>query len=294
MTIQVITIARPSSLIRESSTRHLCNNNLLSKKMNSVAELIPISEPRKMKVLFINNNPRRHFDIYHHNLNFDFSSTAEAVDRVEKYQRPDAVVAHDSLNKSEILELRRITDNNDMPLILYSQNFDQGAKDLALNLGVDDYFDDSTLSLFESRIKFIKEIRKCKIHWLQFEHDSRYENEATPGGWQLFADKGSAVFSSTALVMLGLWNRLVSSMTEEIRSMKRHTCSASGSKCLFGRMVDGYELVVLILFSPIFLIIKIPLKFKPQEKRFSVSKILGLHDRGVSGLTSPNLIGHGK
>jgi len=245
-----------------------------------------------MQVLFIKNNPRRRADIYHHDLNFDFSSPADALDRIEKYQRPDAVVADYNLDESEIRKLRKITDHSDVPLILYTQNFDQDAKNLALILGIDDYFDDATLPLFESKVRLIKEVRKCNIQWLQYEHDSQHGNETALDKWQLFKVGMSRAVSSSAMVATGFWRKLVIAMSEEIRSMQHHTCSASKNKCLLGRIVGWYELAVLILFSPIFLIIKMPLKIKLNH--FSWSKFLGLEDNKVARLTSLLGLGHGK
>jgi hypothetical protein len=94
---------------------------------------------------------------------------------------------------------------------------------------------------------------------------TEYKRNAPPSKWQLLNSRIAHIKMLSVGVISTLLIILVVAIAQEIKCMKDHLFSESKNKCLPGRMFDWYMLLMLIPFSPIFLIIKIPLTFKLKK-----------------------------
>lgn len=240
--------------------------------VNTSTGLISESGARKLKVLFV-GNPANHLPNTFQEIDFSNATVSEARDRISKKQiAADVVVVDATLALSEIKALRKVTKEKDLPLIFYTPNFDQAIKEMALRLGADDYFSGSMRHTFTSRLKLIKQLRKFKIQWLKHEHKYNMKKDV-PAAWQILLRRVSDIVASSAALILLSPLLLALAIAEEIESMEEHVFPNSKNKTLADQIFNWYQFIVLILFSPIFMIIKFPLKIMTRKERlYSAAK----------------------
>jgi len=278
--------------------------------VNTSTGLISESGARKLKVLFV-GNPANHLPNTFQEIDFSNATVSEAHDRISKKQiAADVVVVDATLALSEIKALRKVTKEKDLPLIFYTPNFDQAIKEMALRLGADDYFSGSMRHTFTSRLKLIKQLRKFKIQWLKHEHKYNMKKDVpaawqillrrvsdivassrkfkiqwlkhehkynmkkdVPAAWQILLRRVSDIVASSAALILLSPLLLALAIAEEIESMEEHVFPNSKNKTLADQIFNWYQFIVLILFSPIFMIIKFPLKIMTRKERlYSAAK----------------------
>ncbi len=241
--------------------------------VNTSTGLISESGARKLKVLFV-GNPANHLPNTFQEIDFSNATVSEARDRISKKQiAADVVVVDATLALSEIKALRKVTKEKDLSLIFYTPNFDQAIKEMALRLGADDYFSGSMRRTFTSRLKLIKQLRKFKIQWLKHEHKYNMKKDVLPVAWQILLRRVSDIVASSAALILLSPCLLVLAIAEEIESMEEHVFPNSKNKTLADQIFNWYQFIVLILFSPIFMIIKFPLKIMTRKERlYSAAK----------------------
>jgi len=240
--------------------------------VNTSTGLISESGAQKLKVLFV-GNPANHLPNTFQEIDFSNATVSEARDRISKKQiAADVVVVDATLALSEIKALRKVTKEKDLPLIFYTPNFDQAIKEMALRLGADDYFSGSMRHTFTSRLKLIKQLRKFKIQWLKHEHKYNMKKDV-PAAWQILLRRVSDIVASSAALILLSPLLLALAIAEEIESMEEHVFPNSKNKTLADQIFNWYQFIVLILFSPIFMIIKFPLKIMTRKERlYSAAK----------------------
>src|SRR5260221_9286080 len=240
--------------------------------VNTSTGLISESGARKLKVLFV-GNPANHLPNTFQEIDFSNATVSEARDRISKKQiAADVVVVDATLALSEIKALRKVTKEKDLPLIFYTPNFDQAIKEMALRLGADDYFSGSMRHTFTSRLKLIKQLRKFKIQWLKHEHKYNMKKDV-PAAWQILLRRVSDIVASSAALILLSPLLLALAIAEEIESMEEHVFPNSKNKTLADQIFNWNQFIVLILFSPIFMIIKFPLKIMTRTERlYSAAK----------------------
>jgi|GEM_PF-5455447 hypothetical protein len=223
-------------------------------------------------VLFVTNNPPCLSEIFHNDIKFNYATTAEALNKIEgKEVTADAVVVDHEVNLSEMEALREVTAQNNLPLTLYTSYFDQKIKDMAMKLGADDYFHGPKSYLVASRIKFIVRLRAFRIKSVYRNARPRQRN-AMSGARQFFQRRKANAFIVTVVVAITLLPIvLMMAFAREIETIKVHVFSGSRNACLAGRIISYFQLLVLIIYSPVFLIIKLPLKIR-LRKGFEFSK----------------------
>lgn len=209
---------------------------------------------QKMQVLFVGNNP---FIDPHDRLGeieFNRATLEEAIHKILKKRIAiDAVVADATFGMPQIKILRETLNKRELPLILYSLSFDHKIRDLVKRLGIDDYFWDSMPHTCAARLKFTIRLKKFRIQWLKYErkHHSKKETFTL----QLLERASDIVVSMIGLILL-LPVILLIPFTKEIELIKYHVFSDSKKSPLINRIFNWYEFLVLIIFSPIFLLIK--------------------------------------
>ena len=259
----------------------LINSEALKKLFIKKYANVPTEGIQKMQLLFVDNNARNNSYDLSKEIKFSGLTAEEALNKISNKQiATDVVVANAKLGFSQIKNLRKITEQRNLPLILYTSDFDQKIKDVSLKLGVDDYFYGSMLYTFASRIKFIKQVRELRVRWLKQESEHKHKKDEGTGRWQLFQRRMVDVIVSLIALILSLPIILLIAIAREIESMADHIFSSSKNPSLADRIFNWYEFLVLILFSPIFLIITVPLKIGSREEYvFSSSKRVGLGGR---------------
>src|SRR5260221_10986102 len=259
----------------------LINSEALKKLFIKKYANVPTEGIQKMQLLFVDNNARNNSYDLSKEIKFSGLTAEEALNKISNKQiATDVVVANAKLGFSQIKNLRKITEQRNLPLILYTSDFDQKIKDVSLKLGVDDYFYGSMLYTFASRIKFIKQVRELRVRWLKQESEHKHKKDEGAGRGQLLKRRMVDVIVSLIALILSLPIILLIAIAREIESMADHIFSNSKNTRLMDKVFNWYEFLVLILFSPIFLIITVPLKIGSKEEFvFSSSKRVGLGGR---------------
>ncbi len=220
---------------------------------------------QKMQVLFVGDNP---FIAPHDRfgeIEFSRATLDETISKIsEKQIIIDAVVADAALGMPQIKMLRGASGKRNLPLLLYSLSFDQKIKDVATRLGVDDYFWDSMPYTCATRLKFIISLKKFRIQWLSYERTGQHsKNEALI--IQFFERVADILVSTFALLLL-FPVILFIPLAKEIEFIEHHIFSNANNSTLANRIFNWYEFLVLVMFSPIFLIIKTILKILSNEE----------------------------
>ncbi|SRR5258706_3391642 len=245
--------------------------------VNTLNGMVPKNGTRKVQLLFVDSShPCNSYDL-HHEIEFSYSTIKEALNGMSKNELTiDAVVVGSSDDFSQIVTLRKMTTQRDLPLILYTSFFDQKAKDMAMKLGVDDYFYGSMVYTLASRIKFIQRLREYKIQWLKQEKEHKGKRDAGPTSWQFFQSRMIDVIISSIALILFLPVIFIIVVALEIESMEDHIFSNS-KKALGNRIYNLYQFIILVMLSPLIVLITIPMKIRSREEHvFSTSKKVGL------------------
>lgn len=102
-------------------------------------------------------------DYIQETIHFTATSFAEAAEFLKKSALPqDAVLINPQEINGDVLQLKEVAQKKAVPLVLYTQRFDQSAKELALKLGMDEYHHGSITYAFLKRIEFIKKLKNYK------------------------------------------------------------------------------------------------------------------------------------
>ena len=220
-----------------------------------------------VQVLFVTNNPPDHPHAFHHDVKLSYATTTEALNKIEKKEiKTDAVVVDHEVGLSEIKALRKVTDQNNVTLTLYTSCFDQKIKDMAMTLGADDYFYGPMSYLIASRVNFFTRLRAFRIKSINRKNTRPWLRKTMPGTRQFFqSHRVNALIVTVVVTITFLPVVLMMAFAREIETMKVHVFSNSRNVCLPGRIIKGFQLLVLIIFSPVFLIIKLPLKIRLKE-----------------------------
>ena len=248
---------------------------------NPVTTLIsknPSNGNRKLNLLMVGNNPFIASPGLQSEIELSETTLADAKRNIAGSQAAiDAVVVVERIDFSEIVLLRDATARKNLPLILFTARFDQRIKDMAMKLGIDDYFYDSMARTVASRIRFIKRLREYRIQWLKCEHERRTKKNEMINVPFFFLRRTLDIIVSLIVLILLSPVILIISLALETESMVGHIFFRPATITLGDRIYDLYELMVMAIFSPLFLIISIPLKIGSKEGRIlSVSKCVGL------------------
>src|SRR5258706_1928903 len=105
-------------------------------------------------------------DYSHENIYFTYSSMQGAIDQVQRAAVSlDAILVQpeqDLVNVILLKSLSEIAREKAIPLILYTPKFRQTAKDLALSIGLDEYYYGAITSSILKKIEFIKKLKEYK------------------------------------------------------------------------------------------------------------------------------------
>lgn len=94
---------------------------------------------------------------------FTISNASDAVDFLQKTSAPqDAILVHPKELNGDIQSLKSVAQLKSVPLVLYTDKFDQSAKELALKLGLDEYHHGAITYAFLKRIEFIRKLKNYK------------------------------------------------------------------------------------------------------------------------------------
>src|SRR5690606_36475389 len=89
---------------------------------------------------------------------------AEAIKKVQSDPNtPDAILINPDSVSDEISQLREVTKQKAVPIILYTNKYDKAYKHLALQIAADDYHYGAISPAFFKRLDFIKKLKAYKI-----------------------------------------------------------------------------------------------------------------------------------
>lgn len=222
-------------------------------------ETTPSNGIQKLKVLFVDNNPSNELYDLLNEIEYSGTTSAEAIHKISERQIPyDAVVVNATISSDDIDTLRRLTNERNLPLILYTSFFDEKVKARALKLKADDYVSGSVRYSIGSQIMLAKRLREFSVQWLKQE--SKFKGQTAVKALQFFQKRIFDILVSLLALIMFSPLLLVLSIVQEIELMEKTILSDTKDKKLAGKIFDWYQFLVLILFSPIFAVIKLPLK----------------------------------
>lgn len=229
---------------------------------------------QKMHVLFVGSDPYNQPYDFLEEIDFNKATITGAVQKISgKEATCDAVVVDATVDSANVKILRKVTAEKNLPLILYTSYFDQRMKDRALRMKADDYVTGSMRYSFGSRIKLVKQLRKFKIQWLRQENEFHVKKNKIQ---QFLEQRLPDILISFVALILFSPSLLIVAIVQEIESMEEHVFSDSRNKRLINRAVNWYQFTVLILFSPVFAIIKLPVRiFRSGEGFFKENENQG-------------------
>lgn len=95
---------------------------------------------------------------------FSNTTLAEAVNKLKTdVNIPDAILLNADCVSDQVSELKEITHNKAIPVILYTAKYDKAVKDLAFRINADDYHYGTISPAFFKRLDFIKKLKAYKI-----------------------------------------------------------------------------------------------------------------------------------
>jgi lipopolysaccharide/colanic/teichoic acid biosynthesis glycosyltransferase len=234
------------------------------------------AENQRMRLLFISNSSFL-FDPYRE-VEFSKAAVEEALHKISTGKIiVDAAILDAPIDYDQMLSLRKITDQHNLPLILYSSTFDQRIKDMALKLGADDYFHGSMAYTFASQAKLLKRLREYKIQWIA-ERELKLKN-IEAHFWFLLRRTVDIFSSSAGLILCSPFFWAIA-LVREMELIHANIFSGSQAIDSKEKIFKWYEFLVLVLFSPILLIISLPLKIgNKEEYLFSTERKVGLGNK---------------
>src|SRR5258705_11270560 len=141
-----------SQRIRHTPKRIDMKNSIV----NTQGETIPKNGMQRIQLSFVSNNPSHNLHDFQNEVDSRFITPIEALDKISKKEiEADAVVADSELDFTQLKALRKVTNQQNMPLIFYDSFFDPRTKDRAAKLGADEYFYGSMVYSLASRVRLV-------------------------------------------------------------------------------------------------------------------------------------------
>ena len=103
-----------------------------------------------------------------------------ALEHLQTNQKLDAILINAKSISENTLTLKNLAKEKAIPFILYSSKFEQTAKDLALQVGADDYHCGSITYSFLKRVEFLKKLKDYKNQRGNKPYVSIQTNEEIP------------------------------------------------------------------------------------------------------------------
>jgi lipopolysaccharide/colanic/teichoic acid biosynthesis glycosyltransferase len=122
---------------------------------------VPVFTKHFLRIDSISTEPEH--DYIQETIYFTNATIKEAADFLDKTNIPqDAILAHPTDLNGDVHHLKTIAQQKSVPLVLYTQKFDEEVKQQALKLGVDEYHYGAITYAFLKRIEFIKKLKNYK------------------------------------------------------------------------------------------------------------------------------------
>jgi hypothetical protein len=226
---------------------------------------------QKLQVLFVHHSADNYLYDLLDEIDFTNATLAEVLRKISgEKEYCDAVVVDGTIDSADVKALRKVTADADLPLIFYTSFFEIGVKDKALKGKADDYVCGSVRYTFATRVKLIKQLRKFKIQWLKQESQYKSKGFTLSARWPFFFRRILDITVSFVALILFSPAVLIIALAREMGSMKSHSFLNFKNKCLLSQMLSLYQFMVLIAFSPIFMIIRTPLNIKPKQRHLNL------------------------
>ncbi|HYF66808.1 MAG TPA: sugar transferase [Ohtaekwangia sp.] len=123
---------------------------------------VPVFTKHILRIDSLSNEPEH--DYIQETIYFSTSSLSAAANHISSNGQQDAILINpaDVTSEAELANLKTLAQKKAIPFILYTSNFDQSAKSLALKMGVDEYHYGGITYAFLKRIEFIKKLKNYK------------------------------------------------------------------------------------------------------------------------------------